>query len=221
MILRVQSETYLGQKRNKMKGKSSDFFWPSYTDLMTSLFFIMLVLYVLTYVKLTNQQKATEQQLKKIKEIQAAVKELPKEYFQYDSVYKRFSLVHNIEFQSGQDIIKPNDKQYLINVGISIKNLINNLKKKYNNQDIKYVVIIEGMASNDNFRNNYPLSYLRAWAVMKLWQRAYIMPDQAVCEVQVAGSGTGGIGRYPIIEEYKNQRILIQIVPKIGELKIE
>ena len=188
---------------------------------MTSLFFIMLVLYVLTYVKLTNQQKATEQQLKKIKEIQAAVKELPKEYFQYDSVYKRFSLVHNIEFQSGQDIISQNDKQYLINVGISIKNLINNLKKKYNNQDIKYVVIIEGMASNDNFSRNFPLSYLRAWAVMKLWQRANIMPDQAVCEVQVAGSGTGGIGRYSIMEEYKNQRILIQIVPKIGELKIE
>ena len=52
-----------------MKGKGSDFFWPSFTDLMTSLFFIMLVLYVLTYLKLTNQQKATEQQLNKIKEI--------------------------------------------------------------------------------------------------------------------------------------------------------
>lgn len=204
-----------------MKGKSSDFFWPSYTDLMTSLFFIMLVLYVLTFVKLTNQQKATELQLKKIKEIQAAVKELPKEYFKYDSVYKRFSLVNNIEFKAGQDIIKPTDKQYLINVGVSIKDLINKLKKKYSDQDIKYVVIIEGMASLDNFKNNFPLSYLRAWAVMKLWQRVNIMPDQTVCEVQVAGSGTGGIGRFPTTEEWKNQRILIQIVPKIGELKIE
>ena len=64
----------------------------------------MLVLYVLTYLKLTNQQKATEQQLNKIKEIQAAVKELPKEYFQYDSIYKRFSLVQNVEFEKGKDI---------------------------------------------------------------------------------------------------------------------
>lgn len=204
-----------------MTGKGSGFFWPSFTDLMTSLFFIMLVLYVLTYLKLTNQQRATEQQLNKIKEIQAAVKELPQDYFQYDSEYKRFSLVQNIEFERGQDIIKPKYEQYLIDVGVSIKDLISNLKSKYAQQDIKYVVIIEGMASNDNYFDNYPLSYKRAWAVMKLWQRENVMPDQSVCEVQVAGSGTGGIGRFPNNEEYKNQRILIQIVPKIGEIKLE
>lgn len=204
-----------------MKGKGSDLFWPSFTDLMTSLFFIMLVLYVLTYLKLTNQQKATEEQLNKIKEIQAAVKELPQEYFQYDSIYKRFSLVKNVEFEKGKDIIKPKYEDYLIKVGNSIRDLIETLKTKYAQQDIKYVVIIEGMASNDNFSDNFPLSYKRAWAVMKLWQKENIMPDQSVCEVQVAGSGTGGIGRFPSNEEVKNQRILIQIVPKIGEIKIE
>jgi flagellar motor protein MotB len=204
-----------------MTGKGSGFFWPSFTDLMTSLFFIMLVLYVLTYLKLTNQQRATEQQLNKIKEIQASVKELPQDYFQYDSEYKRFSLVQNIEFERGKDIIKPMYEQYLIDVGVSIKDLISNLKSKYAQQDIKYVVIIEGMASNDNYIDNYPLSYKRAWAVMKLWQRENVMPDQSVCEVQVAGSGTGGIGRFPNNEEFKNQRILIQIVPKIGEIKLE
>lgn len=204
-----------------MKGKGSGFFWPSFTDLMTSLFFIMLVLYVLTYLKLTHQQKATEQQLRKIKEIQAAVRELPKEYFQYDSIYKRFSLVQNVEFERGKDIIKPKYEKYLINVGNSIRRLINNLKTKYAQQDIKYVVIIEGMASNDNFSDNFPLSYKRAWAVQKLWQQRGIMPDQSVCEIQIAGSGTGGIGRFSHTEEIKNQRILIQIVPKIGEIKIE
>lgn len=203
-----------------MTGKGSGFFWPSFTDLMTSLFFIMLVLYVLTYLKLTNQQRATEEQLNKIKEIQAAVKELPQNYFQYDSEHKRFSLVQNIKFERGQDIIIPKYEQYLIDVGVSIKDLISNLKSKYAQQDIKYVVIIEGMASNDNYIDNYPLSYKRAWAVMKLWQRENVMPDQSVCEVQVAGSGTGGIGRFPNNEEFKNQRILIQIVPKIGEIKL-
>ncbi len=204
-----------------MKGKGHSLFWPSYSDLMTSLFFIMLVLYVLTYLKLTYQQKASEDQLRKIKEIQAAVKELPRRYFQYDSVYKRFSLVQNIEFDKGKDIIKPKDEQYLINVGVSIRSLINSLKVKYANLDIKYVVIIEGMASMDNYIDNFPLSYKRAWAVMKLWQRDKIMPDQSVCEVQVAGSGTGGIGRYPTKDEVKNQRILIQIVPKIGRINIK
>jgi len=204
-----------------MKAKGSSFFWPSFTDLMTSLFFIMLVLYVLTYLKLANQQKATEQQLNKIKEIQNAVKELPREYFQYDSIYKRFSLVQNIEFEDGKDIIKEKDIEYLINVGNSIRTLIATLKNKYAEQDIKYVVIIEGMASNDNYSDNFPLSYKRAWAVQKLWQQRGIMPDQSVCEIQVAGSGTGGIGRFSSKEERKNQRILIQIVPKIGEIKIE
>ena len=113
------------------------------------------------------------------------------------------------------------DEQYLVKVGNSIRGLIDNLKSKYAQQDIKYVVIIEGMASNDNFSDNFPLSYKRAWAVLKLWQERNIVLDPTVCEVQVAGSGTEGIGRYPSKEEYKNQRILIQIVPKIGEIKIE
>lgn len=204
-----------------MKGKGSGFFWPSFTDLMTSLFFIMLVLYVLTFLKLTYQQKATEEQLKKIKEIQAAVKELPREYFAYDLNYKRFSLVQNIEFERGKDILKDQYKVYLIEVGKSISKLISDLSTEYAGQDIKYVVIIEGMASNDNYDDNFPLSYKRAWAVLKLWQQENIVPDQSVCEIQVAGSGTGGIGRYAVNEERRNQRILIQIVPKIGEIKIE
>jgi hypothetical protein len=204
-----------------MRSKGSDFFWPSFADLMTSLFFIMLVLYVLTYIKLTNQQQATEQQLNKIKEIQATVKELPREFFQYDSVFKRFSLVKNIEFAPQSDLINPNDIQYLLDVGNSIRTLISRLKGKYANQDIKYVLIIEGMASKDSYLDNFPLSYKRAWAVQKLWQDRQVMPDQSVCEIQVAGSGTGGIGRFPADEEKKNQRILIQIVPKIGEIKIE
>ena len=204
-----------------MKGKGAGFFWPSFTDLMTSLFFIMLVLYVLTFLKLTYQQKATEEQLKKIKEIQAAVKELPREYFAYDLNYKRFSLVQNIEFERGKAILKTKDKIYLTEVGKSISKLINDLSVKYDGQDIKYVVIIEGMASNDSYSDNFPLSYKRAWAVLKLWQQENIVPDESVCEVQVAGSGIGGIGRYDTNEEIKNQRILIQIVPKIGEIRIE
>jgi outer membrane protein OmpA-like peptidoglycan-associated protein len=204
-----------------MKSQNSSFFWPSFADLMTSLFFIMLVLYVLTYLKLTNQQRATQQQLNKIKEIQAAVKELPREYFAYDSIYKRFSLVENIQFEVGKYDIIGRDIQYLTDVGMSIENLINTLKTKYAQQDIKYVILIEGMASRDNYPDNYTLSYQRALAVQKLWNNRNIRFDQSVCEIQVAGSGIGGIGRFPRNQESRNQRILIQIVPKIGEIKIE
>jgi len=202
-----------------MKHNSSGFFWPSFTDLMTSLFFIMLVLYVLTYVKLKYQERATFNQLEKIRQIQAAVKELPSAYFAYDSVYKRFSLRENIEFETQKDIIKPQYTGYLIKVGDAIKTLIDRLKVKYAGQDIRYIVIIEGMSSRDDYIDNYPLSYKRAQAIRVLWIQNDIRLDQSVCEVQVSGSGTGGIGRYPKQEDVKNQRILIQIVPKIGEIK--
>ena len=202
-----------------MKFKGSDFFWPSFTDLMTSLFFIMLTLYLLTYVKLENQKKVTEKQLKQIKEVQNAIKELPEKYFNYDSVYKRFSLKQNIQFAPFGSTINSNDSIYLTGVGVSIKTLIDTLKIKYKGQDIRYVLIIEGMASKDSYSDNYPLSYKRAWSVLKLWTNNGLIPDESICEVQIAGSGIGGIGRYPKNDESKNQRILIQILPKIGELK--
>jgi len=200
--------------------KKSNFFWASYADLMTSLFFIMLVLFVLVIAMMKRQQKATEQQLKNIKEVQAAVKELPKEYFAYDSIYKRFSLKNNIEFRINTDYFKnKSDEKYLVNVGKSIKKLIDNLGKKYKDQDIRYIVLIEGMTSNDPYSKNYELSYIRALAVKKLWDNNNIRLNPAVCEIQITGSGTGGVGRFSKNSDRKNQRILIQVIPKIGNLE--
>lgn len=201
-----------------MKESKQDYFWLSYSDLMTSLFFIMLVLYVLTFVKLSNQKNASEQQLKKIQEIQTAVKSLPSQYFTYDEKYGRYSLSRNINFETMKDVINYDDKIYLKDVGESISDLINELKVKYKGQDIRYVVLIEGMASKDYYIDNYQLSYRRALAVKRLWESEGIILDPAVCDVQVAGSGVEGIGRYPKKEEAKNQRILIQIIPKIGKI---
>ena len=117
-----------------------------------------------------------------------------------------------------KDVINEDDKVYLKDVGESISDLINELKVKYKGQDIRYVVLIEGMASKDYYIDNYQLSYRRALAVKRLWQSEGIILDPAVCDVQVAGSGVEGIGRYPKKEEAKNQRILIQIIPKIGKI---
>jgi outer membrane protein OmpA-like peptidoglycan-associated protein len=203
-----------------MRTKESNFFWPSYADLMTSLFFIMLVLYVLTFVKLKLQQKATEEQLNKIKEIQNAVKELPKQYFKYDERNKRFELIQQISFEKGKSTIQPEYSDYLFKVGLSIENLIKNLeskKKSENLTNIKYLVVIEGMASNDQYQLNYELSYERALSLFNFWKNKAINFDPDICEVQIAGSGIGGVGRDAI--EINNQRFLIQIIPKIGEIK--
>ncbi|RZJ70284.1 hypothetical protein [Flavobacterium sp.] len=200
--------------------KKNNYFWASYADLMTSLFFIMLVLFVLVIAMMKRQQQATEAQLTKIREIQTAVKELPEKYFAYDSIYKRFSLKSDVEFFINTDNFKKaEDEVYLTEVGKAIKKLIDNLGKKYNGQDIRYLVLIEGMASNDAYKQNDQLSYLRALAVKKLWDKRGIHLNPAVCEIQVSGSGTAGVGRYPKKQDRKNQRIILQVIPKIGNIE--
>src|SRR5690606_14695742 len=152
---------------------------------------------------------------------QSAVKELPEEYFSYDEKFKRFSLNRQIQFEAGKSTIDFVDKQYLIDVGTSIVDLINRLKTdpKLSEQDIRYIIIIEGMASKDNYPYNHELSYERALALFRLWERSGIAFDKTLCELQIAGSGIGGIGRYAGTDEYKNQRFLIQIIPKIDKIE--
>lgn len=199
--------------------KKTNFFWASYADLMTSLFFIMLVLFVLTIVMMKRQSKATEAQLKKIVEIQNSVKELDTRYFSYQEEYKRFTLKKQIQFDPAKSNIKDEYKDYLLEVGKNIEDLIVRLQKKYKNNDIKYMIIIEGMASNDKYKYNDELSYLRALSLLKLWDSNKIYFDPNFCELQVAGSGTKGVGRYKGKEETKNQQFLIQIIPKIGKIE--
>jgi len=80
--------------------KKGDIFWIGYSDLMTSLFFVMLVLFTVTIGYLQYEKKITEEQLEKVKEIQASVEELPDEYFTYQPEYKRFKLNKQIQFDS-------------------------------------------------------------------------------------------------------------------------
>jgi hypothetical protein len=151
--------------------KNNNIFWISYSDLMTSLFFIMLVLFVVTIGYLQYQKKITDEQLRKIEELQAAVKQLPDKYFEYQPQYKRFKLNRQIQFAKGDSIIDSEYTNYLIEVGDAINQLIDDLKSNeaYEGFDIKYLVIIEGMASKDNYNLNFELSYARAFSLYKLW----------------------------------------------------
>ena len=64
-----------------MKEKQDSFFWTSYSDLMTSLFFVMLFMFVLTVALLHIRNKATKQQLEKIKDVQQAIESINSNYF--------------------------------------------------------------------------------------------------------------------------------------------
>jgi outer membrane protein OmpA-like peptidoglycan-associated protein len=200
--------------------KKNNLFWIGYSDLMTSLFFVMLVIAVITIGSLKKEKEVKEAQLNKINELQTAVQQLPAEYFSYDSLYKRFKLKEQIQFDVGSSLIKAADTDYLLKVGKSINDLITRLNENpgYKKFDIKYLIVIEGMASNDRWPDNFKLSYERSMSLHNLWKNNSIVFNPQICELQIAGSGTEGVGRYPKDQEYKNQQFLIHIIPKIGRI---
>lgn len=220
------------------KQKHSSHFWPSYSDLMTSLFFLMLVMFILTIVSLSNSlrekdrmERASREQLRSIQQIQEAVNQLPADYFEEDAINKRWILkkAYSPNFNlTDYDIKVLNDTMSLIKVGNSLMDVIKKLNKmketpKYKDMDITYLVVIEGMASKDNYYDNDALSYKRALSLYYLWRRNGISFEKSQCEVQISGSGIRGRGRYnpdgeSPRDEVRNQRIIIQIVPKIGNI---
>ncbi len=227
------------------KKKKESFFWISYSDLMTSLFFILLVLFVLSSTGLYMSEQATRKQLDKINDIQEAVNRLPKKYFQEDSINKRWTLLEKYtpHFASKDATIPPADTAQIISIGQSLMQVVDSLNalkstEKYSGLDVKYMVVIEGMASNIRYDRNDELSYNRALAVYYLWKRNNIDFENSNCEVQISGSGTRGIRpynttfyealkkgykdaakHYDLHEEEKNQCIIIQIIPKISNIE--
>ena len=158
------------------------FFWASYADLMTSLFFIMLTLFVLTVVMLKKQAEATETELNKIREIQNAVSNIDSTYFEYNEKHKKHILKIDVSFQTGSaDISNINDSilVQLRNAGDTIQSFIQKTYEKY--VGVQYLLIIEGQASKDRFLFNDELSYKRALALKKFWQESSIIFDPKQC----------------------------------------
>ncbi|QKG53887.1 hypothetical protein [Hymenobacter sp. BRD67] len=115
-------------------------------------------------------------------------------------------------------------------------------------RDVSYVLAIVGSASNlykdpyhpkydtyayTSYENwNYILSYQRAKSLYDFWKNNNIVDFDSkkyhdVVELILAGNGFGGVGRYNEngaeynTEEWKNQRFLIQIIPKVGRVVLK
>jgi hypothetical protein len=194
--------------------KGNNFFWVSFADLMTSLFFILLVLFGLTVYDFKIKEKAFDE----IKNIQESVKKLPREFFEYQELYKRHKLKKQIHFKELSSLLSPSDMVYLEKVGRSLDSTIQKFQTNTNSNkiNIKYLLIIEGMSSSDSYKKNFNLSYERAFAVYFLWRLKLpnsIIFNPKYCEIQISGSGIRGIGRDKFNEE-NNQQILIHIIPK-------
>lgn len=201
-----------------MTQKKESFFWTSYSDLMTSLFFVMLVLFILVIVLLHKRMEATETQLLEIKKVEQSTKDLSRDYFQYRPDYKKYVLTIQVRYPAGKSDLKDmitTDKdaqlRQLAAAGCEIRDFLKN------HNENQYILIIEGQASKDNFLYNYELSYQRALGLMRFWIEDSNIIFGNNCEILISGSGDGKLDTHSMREtnnEKENQRFLIHILPK-------
>ena len=236
-----------------MNDKNQDFFWPSYVDLLTGLFAVVLVLFILSYFNSIKNQKKLEEVIQIYKEdadilnkVKANLKlfDSDKDIFIVDTVHNRIQIAFEIGFESGYKYYNISENDLKSDYKITTKKLnelgnkLNQIILQFMNQkktdstmkDISYLLVISGSASKyGNEYENYILSYKRALGLYKYWKNNldidFDSPKyHSIIELQIAGIGIGGVGRYNFpyqannkIEEEKNQRFNIYITPKIGK----
>lgn len=217
----------------KATEKKKDFFWLSYSDLMTSLFFVMLVLFVLVYSmqnNIINTLAAAKEELDEIHKIQAALEKLDNRYFEFDKENMRYKLRVDVNFPPDNSSIHSLDSTTLIglkNAGTALYNFMTQITK--DNPDINYLLVVEGNTQRLLMKNGqwnheywpnmgYEFSYQRSLALFNYWKdNGYDFRSFKNCEIMVSGSGYFGKSRES--DENRNRRFTIQITPKIGEMK--
>ncbi len=249
-----------------MDGKNNGSFWPSYVDIMTTLFAITLILFAVSFSRFKIKQKQLQSLVDEYENIITVYSTVgaidSTRYFGYNGQYLKHLFTVNVEYQQKEyriDKLKlditdteaaNNKRDSIIQAGNIVKETILKLEKNTtinkNGNNIKFLVIIEGQASkvkfnNDDWHNNYTLSYLRAQFLNEFWKNNGIdLASIPKCELIISGSGEGGLPRVvPDTaairneskdqqdfarrwnqEEGKNQRFLIHVVPVIGNIDV-
>jgi len=229
------------------KVKQQDPFWTSYSDLMTSLFFVMLVLFIICLVKvgktngelkgkvealdsLNHSLNADNEDLRNILQLENQFKVLSESSsLEYDSIKKMFYAKDFQEkeiFYSNDDKIKEEYFGIVDTVGHDLSQILQSLNQ---NEDFNYQMVIEGNAAikwqnlksgdyNPDNEEMYYLSYRRALALYLYWKSKGIDFRKYNTEIIIAGSGFNGINRDNKVEDY-NKRFIIQIIPKVNRPK--
>lgn len=216
-------------------GNKKSLFWTSYSDLMTSLFFAMLVLFVVVVIAMGKANKKLNDALDRANITIEQQNQVLKLQEQFHTLANSTSLEFDEEKRMfyakdfvGIEIFEPNDAEIKTDyiekvdeVGKDIKNIIDSLSKS--SDKFKYQLVIEGTAAipykelragtyNKDDYDMYLLSYRRALALYKRWQHFNFRESNT--EIIIAGSGFNGINRDNKIED-NNKRFVIQIIPKI------
>ena len=206
--------------------KKNDFFWVSFSDLMTTMFFVMLVLFVLTVVYLKIEQAKTiakVEELEKIVQLEEQFKPLQTGGdFYYLEDCKKFiakELMGKEIFESDKTTILPEHINNTISVGKKLEKFLLDLEKQ--NPEFSYLLVLEGNMANTwdqrfskDSEYGFKASYERALAVYNLWLSNDIDFRKSNVEVLISGSGFNGLCREPV--EENNKRFSIQIIPKVS-----
>lgn len=201
-----------------MDGKNNGSFWPSYVDIMTTLFAITLVLFAVSF----SRFKIKEQQLqllvneyKDIINVYSTVSSIDStKYFGYNEQYLKHLFTVDVEYQQKEyridklkldqedKIAADNKRDSIIQAGHIVKETIEKLESTDTvRNNIKFLVVIEGQSSRvkyaiDDYHNNYTLSYLRAQFLNEFWKEHGIdLASIPRCELIISGSGEDGVPR--------------------------
>ena len=221
----------MSAKKNK-----DSVFWIGYSDLMTSLFFVMLLLFVAMALqnrgneskkelevenkKLKEKLEVSEEEARKIKELQAATMYLDQKFFEYSPQYKKSILKTRVKFQVGSHDINDLDDDTREELHAAFESIEKTLRKMAKDfPDASFLLIIEGQASKDNYPLNDQLSYDRALELFKFWFPGSntLSFKNLPCEIVIAGAGMKE-GKPKAPKNSDNQRFLIQIIAKPGKI---
>lgn len=219
-----------------VKQKKESFFWTSYSDLMTSMFFVMLVLFVLAiallHKKIVEIEKLYEdvmvqnEQYEKILQLETQFEELSHSselvYVEDKRMFVAKDFIGVEIFDPYKATIKTEYIATVDRVGKSLQSIVQRLYQ--NNRELQFQLVIEGNAAipweekrdktyNPDNISVYELSYQRALALYLHWLNNGINLRNYNTEIIIAGSGFNGINRDNKVEE-NNKRFLIQIIPK-------
>lgn len=201
-----------------MDGKNNGSFWPSYVDIMTTLFAITLILFAVSF----SRFKIKEQQLQllvneyeDIINVYSTVSSIDStRYFGYNAQYLKHLFTVDVEYQQKEyriDRLKldqtdkgaaDNKRDSILQAGKIVKETILKLESSDSlKNNIKFLVVIEGQSSRvrfdiDDYHNNYTLSYLRAQFLNRFWKDNGIdLASIPRCELIISGSGEDGVPR--------------------------
>lgn len=176
----------------KLGRKNRESFWPSYVDIMTTLFAVMLILFAVSYARFKLKEGQLEMlvnEYKDIIDVYSTVDAIDKTgYYAYDKQYLKHTLTVSIAYQDKEYDIsskllydftnkaKADEvREKIRHAGQEVQKIIYDLEKNSeDSRNIKFLIVIEGQSSkipfNDNdWQNNETLSYLRAKFLRKFW----------------------------------------------------